>query len=200
MSDIVLRLSNSTAGFELRAKTSNVKDEYDPIKKTGLLPRSGIRPNKHLQYDNNAGGQAYIVGGRMISGQKTAFADEFVHEKMGREKGRSLKRRTDERREEEALKSFLDKEMKGGSTGAKYLRAIQDLQFSKDKGQEKARAGLTEDQAEEASSSTTPFRAETVRKIGFNPAAYGDPLQGFKVSAETNKSVDMAVRESSSKC
>ena len=188
-----LCLDLSTAGFELRAKTSAVKDEYDPIKKTGLLPRNGIRPNRQLQYDNNAGGQAYIVGGKMISGQKAAFADEFVHEKMGREKGRSLKRRTDEKREEEALRRFLDKEMKGGSTGAKYLRAIQDLQSSTDKGQEKPTADPSEDQGEEGSSSTMPFRAETVRKIGFNPAAYGDPLQGFKVSAETNKSVTRSV-------
>lgn len=193
-SDVLLRLLDSTAGFELRARTSTVKDEYDPLKKTGLLPRNGLRPNRQLQYDNNAGGQAYIVGGRIISGQKTAFADEFVQEKMGREKSRSLKRRADEKREEEALKSFLDKEINGGSTGAKYLRAIQDLQSSKDKGQKKATAALTEDHTEEASSGTTPFRAETVRKIGFNPAAYGDPLQGFKVSAETNKSVNTVVR------
>jgi minichromosome maintenance protein 10 len=171
-----------------------VKDEYDPIRKTGLLPRNGVRPNKQLQFDNNAGGQAYIVGGKMISGQKTTFADEFVHEKLGREKGRSLKRRKDEKREEEALKSFLEKEMKSGSTGAKYLRAIQELQSSKDKGQEKPTTAPTEDRAEEGASSTTPFRAETVRKIGFNPAAYSDPLQGFKVSAETNKNVSVILR------
>jgi minichromosome maintenance protein 10 len=171
-----------------------VKDEYDPIRKTGLLPRNGVRPNKQLQFDNNAGGQAYIVGGKMISGQKTTFADEFVHEKLGREKGRSLKRRKDEKREEEALKSFLEKEMKSGSTGAKYLRAIQELQSSKDKGQEKPTTAPTEERAEEGASSTTPFRAETVRKIGFNPAAYSDPLQGFKVSAETNKNVSVILR------
>lgn len=127
----------------------------------------------------------------MINGQKTTFADEFVHEKLGREKGRSLKRRKDEKKEEEALKSFLDKEMKSGSTGAKYLKAIQDLQSAKDKGQEKPTMGIADDRAEEGTSSTTPFRAETVRKIGFNPAAYSDPLQGFKVSSETNKSVSL---------
>lgn len=129
----------------------------------------------------------------MISGKQTAFADEFVHEKMGREKGRKLKRRRDEKKEEEALQSFLDKEMSSGSTGAKYLKAIQELNGSKDK--TKAKGGEILEQGSEPgkvgedTTSTTPFRAETIRKIGFNPAAYSDPLQGIKVSAETNKAV-----------
>jgi hypothetical protein len=164
------------------------------VRKTGLLPRNGKYDKKQLQFDNNAGGQAYIVGGKMISGKQTSFADEFVHEKMGREKGRKLKRRKDEQREEEALQSFLDKEMSSGSTGAKYLRAIQELNNSKDKDKGKGKSSEKTDQGSappkaEEDASATPFRAETIRKIGFNPAAYSDPLQGLKVTAETNKAV-----------
>lgn len=190
------RLKFSTAPFELRAQGGGkMKDEYDPVRKTGLLPRNGGHNKRQLQYDNNAGGQAYIVGGKMISGRQTAFADEFVHEKMGREKGRKLKRKKDERQEEEALQSFLDKEMSSGSTGAKYLRAIQELNGSKDKEKGKGKSSEMSDQAAapvkdgEDGASITPFRAETIRKIGFNPAAYSDPLQGLKVTAETNKAV-----------
>ncbi|KAJ9125021.1 hypothetical protein QFC24_002955 [Naganishia onofrii] len=145
-----------------------------------------------LQYENNAGGQAYIVGGTMISGNRSAFADEFVHERMGREKGRKLKRRKDDQAEEEALQRLLKNEMASGSTGAKYLRTIQELNSSKDKSSDK-RAGSSGPRdtadAEDKPITGMPFKIETIRKIGFNPAAYNDPLQGLRVSEETSKTV-----------
>jgi minichromosome maintenance protein 10 len=169
-----------------------VKDEYDPIRKTGLLPKNGGVDRRKLQYENNAGGQAYIVGGTMISGNRSAFADEFVHERMGREKGRKLKRRKDDQAEEEALQRLLKNEMASGSTGAKYLRTIQELNNSKDKSSDK-RAGSSGPRdtadAEDKPITGMPFKIETIRKIGFNPAAYNDPLQGLRVSEETSKTV-----------
>ncbi|KAJ9115105.1 hypothetical protein QFC22_005435 [Naganishia vaughanmartiniae] len=188
--------ASSTSGFELRAKPSGkVKDEYDPIRKTGLLPRNGGVDWRKLQFENNAGGQAYIVGGKMISGNRSAFADEFVHERLGREKGRKLKRRKDDKAEEEALQRLLAGEMASGTTGAKYLRTIQELNNSKDKDKTSdKRTGASRNQdtddAEDKPITGMPFKIETIRKIGFNPAAYNDPLQGQRVSEETNRTLE----------
>ncbi|KAJ9104557.1 hypothetical protein QFC21_002055 [Naganishia friedmannii] len=197
-STMYITVSNqaSTSGFELRAKPSgNVKDEYDPIRKTGLLPKGGNFDRRKLQFENNAGGQAYIVGGTMISGNRSAFADEFVHERLGREKGRKLKRKKDDQAEEEALQRLLKNEMASGSTGAKYLRTIQELNNSKDKDKTSdKRPGSTGLQdtadAEDKPITGMPFKIETIRKIGFNPAAYNDPLQGLRVSEETSKTLE----------
>ncbi|WVQ68779.1 uncharacterized protein L199_006988 [Kwoniella botswanensis] len=170
----------STSSFALTSRpagTSNGpggKLGYDPKRKQGLLPAAG-RQAAPRGIENGGGGATYVVGGGVINtgsvsrGGLKGFGEEYLSEKLGsRSKSEKRKRHLEEKMAEKALQGLLDREGRGGSTGAKYLAVLDKDKESKKKKQKKVGK---EDNGGEEIERKRPFGAEAIKKIGFDPTS-----------------------------
>ncbi|WWC87364.1 uncharacterized protein L201_002253 [Kwoniella dendrophila CBS 6074] len=190
---------------------------FDAKRKTGLLPGGG-RQAAPRGIDNGGGGATYIVGGGKVINTESAkrgglkgFGEEYLSEKLGRNNKHSKKRKQLEiEREEKDLQNFLRDEIwsnggqGNGTTGARYLNAIEKQQQQKRKDAEadknnneenssqsnNSRAGkLTKqgktqfelDKEQEELDKKRPFNAQAIKRIGFDPTSKSSNRDGEDV-------------------
>lgn len=106
----------------------------------------------------------YVVGGKAFhsDGRARKFDDEFVGEKLGRERTRKMVKQREAVAMEKQLEQFLDRDRMGETTGGKYLRAA----LGKDLGASLSGEIKTKTPKERAKG---PFHADALKKIGFDP-------------------------------
>lgn len=160
---------------------------YDPRKKTGLLPSSGpgVAPRTH---ENGGGGATYIIGGGGVvntgrtDGGLRGLGDEHLGEKLGRRRAEKRKKRDEEKETEEALKRLMARDGAAQSTGGKYLAQIGVEVGGKGK---KPKAGDEVDDRKRA------FSAQAIKRIGFDPTlpvgGRGPEDKGKRVSPDTTR-------------
>ncbi|WVW78986.1 hypothetical protein I302_100949 [Kwoniella bestiolae CBS 10118] len=169
----------STSSFALASRpslnnaSSKGKLGFDPKKKQGLLPAAG-RQAAPRGPENGGGGATYVVGGGVINtgsvsrGGLKGFGEEYLSEKLGsRSKSEKRKRHLEEKQAERALQGLLDREGRGGSTGAKYLAVLDKEKRSTGDGKKKKTGKDDEDEVERK----RPFGAEAIKRIGFDPTS-----------------------------
>ncbi len=141
---------------------------------TGLKPRDGsVSFYKSQLLGNDAGGQMYMVGGRVISDKNSGgFSQEFVGEKIGREKDRAMKRKREQANSEAALNRLLDGGGAEDSAGGRYLKAARKAQNG-----DKESGDLPN-----APPLSKPFSNEAINRIGFNPSTLSQGDKPAKVS------------------
>ena len=155
----------STNGFTLQSRGENQSHKrsgFDAVRRSGLLPASGTRSARGLQ-SNDGGGATYVVSGNTINTHRSDgglkhFGDEHLSEKLGRGRAEKKRRKMEDQMAEAALERLLDRDGKSGSTGAKYLTALDKRKGKKggeDVGEERKR----------------PFSAHAIKTIGFDPTS-----------------------------
>ncbi|KAF9074419.1 hypothetical protein BDP27DRAFT_1258970 [Rhodocollybia butyracea] len=98
--------------------------KYDPVRKTGLLPRGGIEPLKKFgsnSYDRETGA-TYVLSGHVINNSNSVDSTH-ISEQMGREGQARAQRAEAKRREEELLKKMMKNEMKQDS-GSGHVKSV----------------------------------------------------------------------------
>lgn len=130
------------------SKSRDIHGKYDPVNRTGLLPRD--------TRESANSSSAYIVSGRTVQ----STGSEFVGEKIGFQKASLLKRKREQRNAEEEILSLLGRD--GGRTegGRNLMLAMGD---------ETSGGG----EAGEAPKRKSAFSAEDIRRIGFDPTLKG---------------------------
>ena len=164
--------SCSTNGFSLQTRGGPTgKRGFDPIKKTGLLPASSSHAAPRR--DDGGGGATYVVAGATVNtrsdGGLRHFGDEHLAEKLGRRRAERTKRKRDDKIAEATLSRLLEHDGNTGSTGAKYLAAVDKGDMGKKK--KKTQASEKECEGEEEERRKRPFSAEAVKRIGFDPTS-----------------------------
>ncbi|KAF5385678.1 hypothetical protein D9757_005513 [Collybiopsis confluens] len=172
------------------------KSNYDPIRKTGLLPRDGGLPSKGASYDTETGA-TYVLAGHVINGSNSVDTTH-VSEQMGREGQARAQRAEARRQEEELLKKMLKKESSQGDTGGhmknvfKAREAVEKMKMKmkqankktlpkkrksgadeEEEEEEEEREGLAEDQYDETENipAASRYRPEMIKTLGFDPVA-----------------------------
>jgi hypothetical protein len=152
--------TSSTSGMSTGGgrKTSG---SYDPSQKRGLLPKGAQSVPKTAQNLSADTGAMYIVGSQVIRPLKADIAmDEFVAEKLGREKQGQQQRRRERLDEEERLNKLLSRD--GGlTTGAKALNQALGIN---------SKGASDADGNTSRNTSKSGFSAEAVKHIGFDPS------------------------------
>ncbi|OCF40221.1 hypothetical protein I317_05978 [Kwoniella heveanensis CBS 569] len=175
----------STASFALSSRPANGAQKgklgFDQRKKTGLLPGGGPQ-SAPKGIDNGGGGATYVVGGGVVNtgslsrGGLIGFGNEFLSEKLGRNRAGKRKRQLEEQEAERALEQLLERDggLGGGSTGGKYLAIL-----GKEKAKEVAggSAGKTVMPASQIERKR-PFSASAIKRIGFDPTARSGARDG----------------------
>lgn len=113
------------------------KAAYDPARKWGLLPASGLAPGATKTSASLGGGATYVMPGVVVSAQR----DKLVSEVMGREKHAKNRRKADERELEKLLAN--DGSQSTGARAVVMARqaiATQKAASSKGKGKGKLTA------------------------------------------------------------
>lgn len=152
-----------TTGFSREPK-SRVKPQFDPIRKHGLLPIGPQAIPSDARNSQADTGAMYIIGDQVIKPSRGG-GDEFVFEKLGREREAKLMRQKGREEEEERLNSLLKRD--GGlSNGAKALAQIRNSKTPQD-------ASLNPKGI--ARTSRGAFSAEALKNIGFDPSANKRP-------------------------
>lgn len=150
----------STSGMST-GRGGKSQRSYDPSRKMGLLPKGAQSVPKGAQNLSTDTGAMYIVGSQVVQPSKADIGmDEFVAEKLGREKQGQQKRRRERVDEEERLNKLLSRD--GGlSTGAKALNQVLGIASKQANGNGAADGN---------SSRHSSFSAEAVKHIGFDPS------------------------------
>ncbi|WVQ97510.1 hypothetical protein IAU59_004624 [Kwoniella sp. CBS 9459] len=178
----------STASFALSSRPANGAQKgklgFDPRKKTGLLPAAGAQ-TAPKGLDNGGGGATYVVGGGVVNtgsvsrGGLNGFGDEFLSEKLGRNRAGKRKRQLEEKEAEQALERLLERDggLGGGSTGGKYLAAVEKERVKESSSKSGAKPTASSSQIERK----RPFPASAIKKLGFDPTARSGPRDGEDV-------------------
>ncbi|WVR04258.1 hypothetical protein IAU60_001258 [Kwoniella sp. DSM 27419] len=169
-----------TASFALstRPASGGVKGKpgFDPKRKTGLLPAGGAQPAPR-GVDNGGGGATYVIGGGVINtgaasrGGLKGFGNEFLSEKLGRDRSDKRKRQMEEKEAEAVLAKLLARDgglNGGGSTGGRYLAT---LERDKDKGDRAKGSAGSKEGPEGQPDRKRPFSAAAIKRIGYDPTA-----------------------------
>lgn len=182
-------LAGATTSFELTDRpmmgrrggfgTANL-DKYDPVRKTGLLPRDGPRAAPRGQ-DNGGGGATYVVGSGVArvgrtDGALAPIGDPDLANKLGRNTAAKRKRRMEEAEAEAALARMFEKNGDGTSAGAVYLQALG-------KNPAAQKEASTEDKNKRV------YSAEAIKRIGFDPTGRRDESAEKRVSASLQRTV-----------
>lgn len=141
------------------------KAAYDPTRKWGLLPASGLAPGATRTSTALGGGATYVMPGVVVSAQR----DKLLSEVMGREKHAKSKRKADERELEKLLANDGSQ-----STGARAVvmarQAIATQHAASSKGKAKGKLTASEIAAtiNPASSKSSKSRSmsDQMKKMG----------------------------------
>ncbi|WWD21887.1 hypothetical protein CI109_106375 [Kwoniella shandongensis] len=168
----------STSSFALTSRPANgaaAKGKgYDPHRKTGLIPGGGPQAAPR-GVDNGGGGATYVIGGGVINtgaarlGGLKGFGNEFLSEKLGRNRAGKRKRQLEEKEAEKALERLLESDT--GSTGGKYLNVLERERVKEAKLKQKESGGEAVVSSQEREEKKRPFNALAIRRIGFDPTA-----------------------------
>lgn len=164
------------------------KSNYDPVRKTGLLPRGESHPKSGSSsaYDREAGA-TYVLSGHVINNTNTVDS-AHVSEQMGRE-GQARAQRAEARRQEDALLKKMLKTEKTQDNGS-HVKSILMAREAIDKvNKEKQLLKKTkrksrkdednvddeeeevEEKAEEHPPAAARYRPEMIKSLGFDPVA-----------------------------
>ncbi|CED85280.1 Protein required for S-phase initiation or completion [Phaffia rhodozyma] len=159
--------------------SSSSNTTYDPIRKTGLLPRDTI---------SSSSSASFVVNGHVVHPGRqrdpsATFGPEFTHEKIGRHKEGLLKRQREERESEKEIVDLLGRD--GGKTqGGRFLEAARRQAEAAGEGNNKAeerrttegklkdiekKKELSEELIEVKKRKKNAFSAEMIKHIGFDP-------------------------------
>ncbi|KAG8770329.1 hypothetical protein FRC20_004080 [Serendipita sp. 405] len=168
--------SASTMGMSNQSTRARNTSTFDPSRKVGLLPVGAQAVPSDSQNRSGDTGAMYVVGSQVVRSARGG-GDEFVAEKLGREREEKVKRKREREEGDERLKELLARD--GGlSNGAK---AIAQSRAMTTNGGTHSLTKSTSLTAITASSSSSlglgnkqgkgAFSAEAVKRIGFDPTA-----------------------------
>lgn len=160
-------------------RRTDTAGEYNPSKKTGLLPRD----------TREARQPTYVDGNRIVRDAAASVGFEFVGEKLGRTKMEKMKRKRDEKEADAKILDLLDKD--GGSTqGGKYLELARRQQRAEEREKENERKAekkkssgkgmkrkdvvsseeeVDREEDEGRKRKKSAFKPEHIKAIGFDP-------------------------------
>ncbi|KAG8831168.1 hypothetical protein FRC17_003554 [Serendipita sp. 399] len=143
--------------------------KFDPSRKTGLLPVGAQAVPSHSQNLSGDTGSMYVVGSQVFRPTRGgAGGEEFVAEKLGREREDKVKRRRVREEGEERLKELLARD--GGlSNGAKAIAQSRAAMASSGDSKSTSQPMTTLITGNKQGKSA--FSAEAVKRIGFDPTA-----------------------------
>ncbi|KAJ4480933.1 hypothetical protein J3R30DRAFT_3462472 [Lentinula aciculospora] len=115
-SEFAVGTSGMTNSAVVRSKSNSNWSNYDPVRKTGLLPQDGPSKHKFGGSTSYASEATYVLSGHVVNSSNTVDT-MHVSEQMGRE-GQARAQRADMRtQEDELLKKMLKKERANGLDG-----------------------------------------------------------------------------------
>jgi hypothetical protein len=163
-----LRTSGMPTQFKRKANNAG---KFDPSQKTGLLP-SGAQavPSSSRNLSGDTGAM-YVVGSEVIRTSR-AGREEFVSEKIGRERHEKSKRKRAREEEEDRLNQL----------------------FTRDPNKHGTKAGLAFEKEAPPVLAKKAFSAEAVKRIGFDPTTMKQTTKGQNISdADTQRKVNSPI-------
>ncbi|KIK52056.1 hypothetical protein GYMLUDRAFT_180535 [Collybiopsis luxurians FD-317 M1] len=175
------------------------KSEYDPVRKTGLLPRGGAPSGKFASGGSYEGetGATYVLSGHVINGSNSVDTTH-VSEQMGREGQARAQRAEARRQEDELLKKMLKKEKAQDSTG-RHMKSVLKAREVVEKLKEEEADDAAEDEDDETENVPTAsrYRPEMIKNLGFDPVAMKLGSQRKKHADVQKKLDDLAALQKS---
>jgi hypothetical protein len=170
----LLRTSGMPTQFKRKANSAG---KFDPSQKTGLLP-SGAQavPSSSRNLSGDTGAM-YVIGSEVIRTSR-AGREEFVSEKIGRERHEKSKRKRAREEGEDRLNQL----------------------FTRDPNKHGTKAVLASETEEKETSpvlAKKAFSAEAVKRIGFDPTTMKQTTNRQNISdADTQRKVDSPIVQS----
>ncbi|KAF8824553.1 hypothetical protein HHX47_DHR8000022 [Lentinula edodes] len=126
-SEFAVGTSGMTNSAVVKSRFNSSSSDYDPVRKTGLLPRGGAATQSKHKFGGStsyAPEATYVLSGHVINNSNTVDT-AHVSEQMGREGQARAQRAEMRKQEDELLKKLLKKERAQGlDGGASHMRSV----------------------------------------------------------------------------
>ncbi|KAJ3913601.1 hypothetical protein F5877DRAFT_52032 [Lentinula edodes] len=175
-SEFAVGTSGMTNSAVVKSRFNSSSSDYDPVRKTGLLPRGGAATQSKHKFGGStsyAPEATYVLSGHVINNSNTVDT-AHVSEQMGREGQARAQRAEMRKQEDELLKKLLKKERAQGlDGGASHMRSVlkarEVIERAKKEKDSKTKRKTIEKGKEKLNASR--YRPEMIKTLGFDPVA-----------------------------
>ncbi|KAJ3808364.1 hypothetical protein F5876DRAFT_46150 [Lentinula aff. lateritia] len=177
-SEFAVGTSGMTNSAVVKSRFNSSSSDYDPVRKTGLLPRGGAATQSKHKFGgptSYAPEATYVLSGHVINNSNTVDTTH-VSEQMGREGQARAQRAEIRRQEDELLKTLLKKERAQGLDGGRgHMRSVLKARELSEKRKRHCHKGENSDDSDEdqtiRKTNASRYRPEMIKTLGFDPVA-----------------------------